>query len=694
MSRDFLLEIGTEELPSSACRAVLDLLPERALGLLRAADLAVTAAQLDVMVSPRRIALLVRDLDERQTPRESAQRGPAVEAAFDAEGRPTAAATGFARARGVTVEALQVREDNGRRFVFAVSRSEGRPTVELLPNLVERLVREMYFPKNMRWGARDLRFSRPMRWLVALYGEEVVPVQVAGVETGRVSRGHRRLGGLVEIGRPADYVEALRSVKVMVDHRERLSFMWDELRRLAGERGLQVIDPMGKMDEVLFLVEWPTALAGSFGEQHLRLPDEVLITAMQSHQRYFPLVDGDGALAGIFLYVMNGDPDCAAQITAGNERVLEGRIEDAEFSFDKDLATGVEAMAGSLDRVVFHEKIGSMADKTARLVALSGRLAEEVQAPAEVRSRALEAARLSKADQVSIMVREFADLEGTMGETYLRMEGFDTQIARAVREQYLPDAAGGAVPRTKEGALLASAERVDNIVAAFAVGEPPSGSKDPYGLRRAAMGMVNIAFYHGLGYDVRELVRFAYGLLARFPRLAPEEEVVAQATEFIMERLARVLTDNEVPRDAVDAVLPTTDTFAELRRRAVSLAGYRETPAWDDLVVVFTRPSNLARKLPPGEYGEVDPALFQDAAEGPLFDAWSEASTQVEGLVAQEEYFQALAVLAGLRPAVDRYFDDVLVMAEDEAVRQNRLRMLTAIATGVRRLAWLDRLQG
>ena len=694
MARDFLLEIGTEELPASACTSVLRLLPERVAGLFAADDIDREPGSLRVMVSPRRIAVLVTGVPETQTPRENVQRGPAVEAAFGPDGTPTPAAEGFARAKGVAAADLQVREENGRSFVYAVSRSQGRATLDLLPDICVKIVRDMYFPKNMRWGSRELRFSRPMRWLVGLFGDEVVPFEVAGVVSGRASRGHRWLGSVVEFARPADYVEDLRSVRVVVDHEEREAFLRSELDRLARERGLSWIDPMSKMDEVLYLVEWPTVLAGSFGEEHLRLPDDVLVTAMQSHQRYFPLVDASGALACTFLYVSNGDPAFAEQITAGNERVLEGRIEDAEFSFDKDLASGLEHMVGELDRVVFHVKIGTMADKSERLVGLTGALAEATGVQEDSKIHALEAARLAKADQVSVMVREFADLEGVMGETYARIEGFPSEVAQAIREQYLPDAAGGAPPRTVAGALLATAEKVDNVVGAFACGEPPSGSKDPYGLRRAAMGTVTVAFLHGLEYDVRALVQTAYGQLDGFPNLVGREQTVTESVEFIKDRLAKFLTDNDVARDAVEAVLPTSDVFADLRRRAVSLESFRGSDGWDDLVVVSTRPSNLARKLLPEQAGAaVDPGLLVEDAERVLHQEWVTTDAQIRDLSAAGDHLGTLAALASLRPTVDRFFDDVLVMADDEAVRLNRLRLLHGIAASVRRVAHLDRLQ-
>jgi glycyl-tRNA synthetase beta chain len=695
MARDFLLEIGSEELPSSACAAVLELLPDRVAGLFAGAEIEIDRDSLVVLVSPRRIAVSILGVPETQTPRENVQRGPSYEAAFDPEGIATKAAAGFARAMGVTPEELQVREENGRRFVYFVSRSEARPTAELLPEICLKIVRDMYFPKNMRWGYKDLRFSRPMRWLVALYGDEVVPFAIAGVTSGNASRGHRSLGGPVAIARPAEYVETVRSVAVVVDQRERERFLWSELRRLAAGRDLQVIDPMGKMSEVLYLVEWPTVLEGAFHERHLRLPQEVLIIAMQSHQRYFPLVDGDGNLASTFLYVMNGDPRYAAEITAGNERVLEGRIEDAEFSFDKDVATGIEEMVLGLDRVVFHEKLGSMKDKTERLVGLTGYLAEVTAVSAEARSRALEAARLAKADQVSIMVREFPDLEGVMGQTYARMEGIHEEITQAIREQFLPDAAGGRLPETVPGALLATAEKADSIVAAFACAEPPTGSKDPYGLRRAAMGMVTIAFAHGFDYDVRELVETAYDRFAHRSHLVAKAEVVPAAVDFVLERLVKALADDGFARDSIEAVLPTSAVFRDLRARVEALESFRATPPWEDLVVVFTRPFNLAKKLPPEAAGApMDPALFQLEAEGALFSAWGEDARRVAELVGGRDYGAAMSALAGLRPALDRYFDDVLVMAEEEAVRLNRLRLLAGIAGTVRTVAHLERIQG
>ncbi len=699
--RDFLLEIGVEEMPASACRAAIDLLPERVSGLLAAEGVDVAASDVKVMVSPRRIAVLIKDVPGSQAPREIAQRGPAVEAAFDADGKPTKACEGFARAKGIAVEDLQVREEGGRSFVYYVTLSESRPTAGLLPAICHKIVRDMYFPKNMRWEERGVRFSRPIRWLVALWGDTVLPFGIAGLVSGRVSQGHRWLGKSVEVKRPTDYVEDMAMASVVVDHAKREQLIRSELDRLAGEQGLEWIDPKGKLEEVLFLNEWPTVACAQFEGHHLSLPAEVLETAMQSHQRYFPLLDDKGKLSNKFLFVTNGDPDHLEQITAGNLRVLEGRIEDAEFSFEKDKAMGLEQMVSQLDKIVFHIKAGTMKDKTDRLVALTGYLAEVAGAPGKARERVLEAARLSKADQVSVMVREFADLEGVMGETYALMEGHEPEVAQAIREQFLPDAAGGVVPKTLPGALLATAEKVDNIVAGFACGEPPSGSKDPHGLRRAAAGMVAIAMEHGLRYDVQALLDKAYEQLERFPQLVDRTTVVAEATAFVLERLAKSLTDDGLARDTVDAVLPTSRDFLDLKARAQALQEFRAGDQWEDLVTIFNRPANLAKKLPGDDAAEaaikpdggVHPKLFQVEAEEALFAAYTAATAKVTPATAAGRYGEALTALAALRPAVDRYFDEVLVVAKEEEVKLNRMRQLAAIAGLVRKVAVLELIQ-
>ena len=520
------------------------------------------------MVSPRRIAVLIKDVPGEQAPREIVQRGPAFEAAFDAEGKPTKACEGFARAKGSRpTKTWQAREEAGRRFVYYVTQSESRPTAGLLPDICLKIVRDMYFPKNMRWGYRDVRFSRPIRWLVALWGETVIPFGIAGLdpradEPGAPLAGRRRWRSLV---RPTTWRPCGRWPWWSTTPSGSRSCGRARTTGPARKAWRSSI-PNGKMEEVLFLVEWPTVAEGQFEGQHLGLPAEVLETAMQSHQRYFPLVDKDGTLSNRFLYVTNGDPAWLDQITAGNERVLEGRIEDAEFSFDKDKATGLEAMASQLGKIVFHVKAGSMKDKTERLVALTGYLAEVTGAPGEARERALEAARLAKADQVSIMVREFADLEGVMGETYARMEGHHPEVAQAIREQFLPDAAGGAVPATFPGAFLATAEKVGQHRRRLRLRRTPLGlQRTPTvcGGRRRAWWPSPCST--GCTTTWRSCSAGPTTSWSAFPVWWSARRVMPEATAFVLERLAKTLTDDGLARDTVDAVLPTSRDFLDLR---------------------------------------------------------------------------------------------------------------------------------
>ncbi|MDO8735984.1 MAG: glycine--tRNA ligase subunit beta, partial [Thermoleophilia bacterium] len=421
--RDFLFEIGTEELPAAAARSAADQAGPLALQVFSRNHIDIEPANVSIWVTPRRIAVFISSLTTMQNARELVDRGPAASKAFDEEGKPTKASAGFARAKGVAVEDLEVRDHDGQQFVFAVRHEEGRPTVELLPEICRALLHGISFSKTMRWNSADLRFSRPVRWLVAKFGEETISFEAAGIRSGDTSRGHRFLSDPeLVIDSASGYRDLMADAKVTVDQMDRRRTILEGLSLEAGKSGASFIDPAGELEEVIYLVENPSVHAGDFAEGHLRLPARVLTTCMQSHQRYFPLTGQDGTLMPGFLYVMNGDPASAPDITAGNERVLEGRIEDAEFSFDKDLATGIEKMAAGLDKVVFHRRLGSLADKTMRLESLVKIFADLVCLDDSDLRSAAAAARLAKADQVSIMVQEFADLEGYIGSVYANME--------------------------------------------------------------------------------------------------------------------------------------------------------------------------------------------------------------------------------------------------------------------------------
>jgi glycyl-tRNA synthetase beta chain len=688
---DLLLEIGCEELPSSACREIV----EQAPGLYAAAvagvglggDLTAT-----VSVAPRRFALHGTGLPDELAPTSRSVRGPAASAAFGPDGAPTKAAEGFARRQGLTVADLVVRDDGGRDFVFAEIRREGRPLDDLVPEIAARIVSGLRFSKTMRWGAgTGLRFSRPIRWIVAKLDDRTVPFALHDLTAGDVSQGHRFLGGPATIGSASGYEQALRDVAVIAGHRERRATILAGLDAAAAAAGGIWSDPGGKLEEVLFLVEWPSVITGGFDERHLRLPARVLVTAMQGHQRYFPLRDAAGELLPAFLAVSNGDPAHAATITRGNEGVLDARLQDAEFSFDRDLEAGLAALDARLDAIVFHQRLGTMADKRDRLVAGVGDLAVRLGADAATRAAAEHAARLAKADQGAVLVAEFSELEGYVAAEYARREGVDPAVATAVEEQYLPEGADSPLPATAPGALLAAAEKIDNLVGAFAVDEAPTGSKDPYGLRRAALGLVRIALDRGWELDHRPSVTASYELLrAQGADLAlPLDEVLERITAFLADRVVYLLGAEGVGAEAAAAALGTgLAGLSTTARWARAIQDARGGDDFADAWTASTRLGRLARKGPP----EDSPVTAgDDPGETALRAAIAAARGPIEAAHGRGDFAAALAAAGPLAAAVDRFFVDVLVNADDPGVRARRYALVRDAAGVLSQVADFER---
>ncbi|HEX2504003.1 MAG TPA: glycine--tRNA ligase subunit beta [Miltoncostaeaceae bacterium] len=688
---DLLVEVGCEELPSSACREIIAQAPELLTTSFEALGLD-APARVELSVAPRRFALLASGVPEGVAATSRRVRGPSAEAAFDAEGAPTRAAEGFARGQGVAVDELVVDEADGRRFVFAERREEGRPVEELVPDVVARVVGGLRFSKTMRWGdGTGLRFSRPVRWIVAKLDERDVPFELHGLVAGGRSQGHRFLGAPVEIRNAASYHEALESVAVIAGHERRRARIVSDLDAAAAEAGAAWRDPGGKLDEVVFLVEWPSVVTGRFDPRHLALPSRVLVTAMQSHQRYFPLEGADGALRPAFLAVSNGDPAHAAVIARGYEDVLDARLQDAEFSFERDREAGLEALDARLGSIVFHARLGSMADKRDRLVAGVADIAAAVGAGAGVARTAAEAARLAKVDQGAVLVAEFSELEGYAAAVYARLEGVDEAVAAAVEEQYLPEGPDSPPPATEAGAMLAAAEKVDNLIGAFAVGEAPTGSKDPYGLRRAAAGLVRIALERDWDVDPCDLLRPAYGRLAAQGAglTVPEDEAVDGVVEFLGDRLAYLLAEEGIGPEAAAAALgaglggaPSAAAWA----RALEAA--RDGEAFGQAWTAATRLTRIARKAPADA---VPPAPGDDPGEAALREAVEAARPAIESARAARDPAAALAAAAGLAPAVDRFFTDVLVNADDPGVRARRYALVREAAELLGRVADFER---
>jgi glycyl-tRNA synthetase beta chain len=640
-----LFEIGCEELPAAFCRFAEEELRERWIprfGTGRA------------LVGPRRIAMLVEGFEPAGAGEE--RRGPAEEVAY-ADGEPTKAAEGFARGLGLSIDELELREG----YVW------GREPVPPLGERLWQVVGGLAGGRTMTWERElAIRFPRPIRWLCAKLDADTVEVGPAGLPSGSVSFGHRFARSTVEIPRADRYEAALREAGVIADATERRRLIVEGLDSIGEWR-----DPAGVLDEVVYLVESPNVLEGSFDERFLELPAPVVETAMQSHQRYFPLGDAR------FAFVANGG--AADVVRTGNERVLEGRLDDARFSWERDVAFGIEAMAAELDRITFHARAGSYADKTRRLENLCDALGGGEA------SRG--AARLAKADQASTLVHEFPELQGFAGGEYARLAGHPEAVAAAIGEHYLPDQAGGPLPETAAGRVLAAADRVDNLTVAFAVGERPTGSRDPYGLRRAAIGLCRLAVDGGLEISVGELVTRDLELLT-----AQNAEVTDDPSDlpgFVLERLEALLN---VPVEFVRAArrAPVTELGA-VARLAVALAEAAESPAFDRAYVAYDRSNRLAGKAD-GAATALDPELVSEAAERELVEALVVTGPEIESCIQAGDYGGAVEAASALGPPVDRFFDEVLVMAEDERIRANRLRLLLDVRDAVGALGDLSQI--
>ena len=706
---DWLLEVGCEELPYRTCLSLIGqlvgddkrpglvhevlekhrLLGEGVFGLERV----FRERHLKVMISPRRVAVVATGLEGRQTADRQRFRGPKVEVAFDSNGEATKAGAGFARGKGLTPDRLERQVVDGTEFVFAEVEAERRPAAEVLPEAARELISGLQIPRGMRWGARPagaddyLRFTRPLRWLVCLLDDTIVPFDFYDLRAGQRSAGHRALGHHLDIDAPGTYERELEGQHVIVDQARRREIIVDGLDEVAAGLGGRWFDPGPVLEENIFLVEWPSVHAGSFNARHLRLPREVLITAMQSHQRYFPLETAAGELLPSFLYVSNADPAAAELITHGNQRVLEGRLDDAEFAYDRDLAEGLEAMAARLDAVTFHEKLGSLADKAARLERLAGWLARQQPgvggAGDEVAVTARRAGVLAKADLVSLLVQDFASLQGVMGGVYARAAGLPAPVAAAIAEHYLPLSATAPLPATPAGALVAVAEKIDNIAGAWVAGEKPSGSRDPFGLRRAAMGIVRIAVEHELHFILPDLVEQALTAYADQDCTCAVAAVAIEIEAFVWERLQVLLLDEGLPFPLVEAALAAGGGIASVPQRAAAARTFAQVvdeSFFNDVVTAYARCASLAGKAGESVPAFPDPKLFADEAERALYDAVRATAEPLRAAAVEGDLTAALRAAAALRAPVDRYYTAVMVMDDDPAVRDNRLAQLREVA--------------
>ncbi|MGQ9714944.1 MAG: glycine--tRNA ligase subunit beta [Anaerolineae bacterium] len=683
---DLLLEIGTEELPAADLASALAQLQDAVPKLLAEARL--PYERLEVLGTPRRLAVLVRRLAPRQEETVEEVQGPPAAVAFDAEGNPTVAAQGFARSQGVPVEALQVRQKGDKAYVVARKVVQGRPATEVLPGVLERAVAGLRFERSMRWNASGVAFSRPVRWLVALLGGQVIPFTYAGVPSGRTTRGLRPRGSPeVRLTRASEYLEAMAQQEIVVRPEERKARIWEEATALAREVGGVIPEDPALLEEVTHLVEQPTALLGRFAPEYLELPREVLITVMRKYMRFFPVVrpEGDGMLP-YFVAVRNGDREHLDVVREGNEEVLRARFADAKFFYEADRRKPLEAFNERLRTLTFQERLGSMWDKVQRLERLVPLLAERLGLPPEERRVAARAAHLCKADLATQMVIEMTSLQGVMGREYARLSGEDPAVGEAIFQHYLPRFAGDRLPESRPGWVVGLADRLDSLAGLFAVGLAPTGSADPYGLRRAALGLVLILIHHRVSLRLREALAWAAEGL---PVPAGEAEREA-ALEFVVGRLRTYLLDEGYRYDVVDAVLAEQGDNPWPAFQAVEeLSRWVERPDWPETLQAYARCVRIVR--PVGERYPLDPGQFVDPAEEALYQALLECR---EAMPTPRSVDGFLRAFQGMVPAITRFFNDVLVMAEDQVLRQNRLALVQEVAGLPRGLADLSRLEG
>lgn len=666
MAEDVLFEIGAEEIPAGAMPGILAQL--KSLTETKLAEHHLKYDAIRTMGTPRRIALMVDGAADMSDELSERHKGPSASIAYDADGNPTKAAIGFARGKGIDVADLVVEDG----YIYAETKTVGVKAMDIFIQILPELIHGLSFPKSMHWGNLDDKFIRPVRWMLALLGTAVIPVEFAGVRSSNFSRGHRFLGERgVLVQHPADYIKNLEDNFVIVDQDKRRDMITKQLHDLAASKNATIVWDDDLLEEVLYLVEYPTALCGSFDESYLALPDAAVITPMKDHQRYFPLVDKDGRLLPMFFTVRNGDSHSLDVVAAGNERVLRARLDDAKFFFNEDRKKALADRSEGLKKIVFQEGLGNLADKTERLLALGEEFGEACGLDEAEMVELERATVLAKTDLTTGMVTEFTELQGVIGKEYALLDGESTEVAEAIFEQYLPRFAGDILPKTPAGKVLSIIDKVDNIVATFSRGLIPTGSQDPYALRRQTIGVLNILSSSALNVSLEPVWRQALTLLG-VPE-AKHDEIVGQLTNFFALRLKNIYLDREVPHNVIELILSNpTVTVAQADGLVKAIMAHRIDENVE-LVQAYTRMFNLVKSE---TYQAVDEMLLSDEAEKALFKEAILAYENSQTALENKDYDKVVAIPETLVPAINKFFEDVMVMVDDAAVKANRLQLV------------------
>jgi glycyl-tRNA synthetase beta chain len=678
MNNKYLLEIGVEELPARFVQIGLNQLNDEVLNMLK--NKKIEFEKISLYSTPRRLSFVLEGLKDRQEDSVELIKGPSKKISFDEEGKPTKAFEGFLRGHKAKIEDSFVKEYNGEEYMYLNKKSEGRPVEEILIETIPNIIRGITFPKSMKWGGKNLRFARPIRWILSIFNDNILSFDLEGIKVSNITRGHRFLGSSsIVINNVDEYVDKLNDNYVIVDRNKRKEIIEYGCERLAREKGGNILPDEGLLDEITDIVEYPTPLIGKIKEEYLRLPREVIVTPMKDHQRYFPVVDDKKRLLPYFITVRNGNEDYIDVVAKGNEKVLGARLEDAKFFYQEDVKKPLESYVGELKGIVYQEKLGNLYDKTLRIQKLAVKIGDYLEVGDETQKNIERAGYLSKADLVTKMVGEFTELQGFMGKEYAASSGENEIISLAIYEQYLPRFAGDELPTTTAGAVLSIADKLDNISGCFAIGVQPTSSQDPYGLRRQAIGIINIILDKKLNLSLKELIDFSLYVYVEENGLAFDyKKVKDEIIEFFNGRIKNMFIDMGIRYDIVDAVLGTgIDDVYDLRIRADKLNNWIKKDNFEQMLFAFNRISNLAEKA---VSKDVKRDLFTDEEEIQLFEKFNSIEDNVKNFLRKKEYDKALEQLSVLREPIDNFFDHTMVMVEDEKIRNNRLGLIKRIS--------------
>lgn len=680
-NKDLLLEIGLEELPARFVTDSMNQLADKVKNWLE--DRKISYRELIAFSTPRRLTVQVLDVEEAQEDVHLEAKGPTKKLALNENGEWTKAAIGFSRGQGMSVEDIYFKEISGVEYAHVKKFVEGKETKTLLPELKEIIV-HLTFPKNMRWANNDLRYIRPIKWIVALFGQEIIPFQITKVETDNWSLGHRFLGDKIQLMNPAHYEQAMLEQYVMVDPVKRKNTIMEQLKKLETENEWNIPVDEDLLEEVNNLVEYPTALFGKFEEEYLELPEEVLVTSMKEHQRYFPVKSKNDTLLPYFVTVRNGGTDHLDNVAKGNEKVLRARLSDADFFYREDQKMEIQHYLNKLQSIVYHEDIGTLSEKVGRVRRLTNVLAEKLAFPKEEKQAVDRAAEICKFDLVTNMVYEFPELQGFMGEKYALQKGESKEVALAVNEHYMPRNADDTTPTSNIGAALSVAEKMDTIASFFAIGMIPSGSQDPYALRRQATGIVQILLQKEWSIQLEEVIDESLQQLQTDGILKKDkEEIEKELISFFKLRLKYVLQEKGTRYDLIEAILGNNiGNVNSLIQRAKVLDSRKGSPDFKENIEALSRVLNIASKAQ--TIGEINEVLFENEYEQKLYEKYQGLTSLLDKSMTEEDYFD---LLVSMKTEINQYFDHTMIMAKDEAIRQNRLSMMTKLSELIKKFA-------